>query len=121
MTHRDRDKLEQEQDLVPTRRIVVIGVIGLCVFVGAGVWSATVQRELTGTNRSDTAGRAEHAGEREVGNVFQRPFDKENISAERKLEARKRLDSAGWVDRERGVVHIPIEQAMEIVARKGTL
>lgn len=32
---------------------------------------------------------------------------------------RARLSTYGWVDRQAGVVHIPIERAMEIVAREG--
>jgi hypothetical protein len=31
----------------------------------------------------------------------------------------QRLNSYGWVDKEKGVVHIPIEQAMELVVRRG--
>ena len=32
----------------------------------------------------------------------------------------KRLTSYGWVDRGRGVVHIPIERAMQIIAERGS-
>ena len=32
---------------------------------------------------------------------------------------RQRLESYGWVDRGKGIVHIPIEQAMQAVARQG--
>lgn len=31
----------------------------------------------------------------------------------------QRLDSYGWVDREKGIVHIPIERAMEIQLERG--
>ena len=31
----------------------------------------------------------------------------------------QRLNSYGWVDKEKGVTHIPIEQAMELVVRRG--
>jgi hypothetical protein len=31
----------------------------------------------------------------------------------------QRLHSYGWVDKEKGVAHIPIEQAMELVVRRG--
>jgi hypothetical protein len=31
----------------------------------------------------------------------------------------KHLKSYGWIDREKGVAHIPIERAMEILANKG--
>jgi hypothetical protein len=118
---RDRNKVEQEPDSVPTRRIALIGVVGLLVFAGAALWSSRVQLGLTGTLRSTTAGRAEHAGEREVGIVYQRPFESEGIADVKNVEARKRLESAGWIDREHGVVHVPIEQAMEIIARRGKL
>lgn len=121
MSRRDRDELAQEPDRVPTRRLALIGVAGLLVFAGAALWSSRVQLGLTGSIRSDTAGRAEHAGEREVGMVYQRPFDEESIAAAKNEEARRRLGTAGWVDRERGVVRVPIEQAMEIVARRGKL
>ncbi len=33
--------------------------------------------------------------------------------------ANERLHSYGWVDREAGVIHIPIERAMELVAERG--
>ena len=31
----------------------------------------------------------------------------------------ERLSTYGWIDRQAGVVHMPIERAMEIVAREG--
>jgi hypothetical protein len=33
-------------------------------------------------------------------------------------EKRALLNSSGWVDRERGIAHIPIEQAMDDIARE---
>ncbi|WP_165250332.1 hypothetical protein [Paludisphaera soli] len=35
------------------------------------------------------------------------------------VEARERLDSYGWVDREKKTAHIPIERAIAILAEKG--
>jgi hypothetical protein len=32
---------------------------------------------------------------------------------------RRRLDSYGWIDREHGVIHIPIDRAITIMAEKG--
>jgi len=31
----------------------------------------------------------------------------------------QRLRTAGWIDRQAGVTHIPIEQAMDLVAQRG--
>jgi hypothetical protein len=39
--------------------------------------------------------------------------------AEFAREQRERVEGYGWVDRENGVVRIPIERAMELVAEEG--
>lgn len=36
----------------------------------------------------------------------------------REALARRRLESYGWVDRERGIIHIPIERAMELYTQR---
>ncbi|OLC96545.1 MAG: hypothetical protein AUH86_09440 [Acidobacteria bacterium 13_1_40CM_4_58_4] len=36
-----------------------------------------------------------------------------------RLDEEKKLNSYGWVDQKAGVVHIPIERAMQIVAQRG--
>jgi hypothetical protein len=36
-----------------------------------------------------------------------------------KAQQREHLNTAGWVDRAQGIVHIPIDQAMEQIARQG--
>jgi hypothetical protein len=113
-------ELAQEPDRVPARRLAAIGVAGLLVFAAGALWAATVQRGVTGSIRGDTAPRPALAGQGEVGMVHQTPFG-EGIAAAKNAEARRRLSGAGWVDRDAGVVHVPIEQAMEIVARRGKL
>lgn len=115
-----RDELHQEPDQVSTRRLAAIGVAGLLVFTGAALWSATVQRGITGSVRSDAAPRPALAGQQQVGMVYQVRFDA-SIAAVKNEEARRRLGGAGWVDRDAGVVHIPIEQAMDLIAQRGKL
>jgi hypothetical protein len=115
-----RDKVQQEPDRVPLRRLVGIGTAGLVVFGAGTLWAVSVQRGAVGSVRSDTAPRPEHAGDQEVGMVFQQPFDKP-IAAARNEAARRRLESTGWVDRDGGVAHVPIDQAMDLVVRRGHL
>ena len=115
-----RDELRQEPDRVPARRLAAIGVAALLVFTGGVLWSATVQRGVTGSVRNDTAPRPALAGRQEVGLVYQPRFDA-SIAGAKNEEARRRLGSAGWVDRDAGVVHIPIEQAMDLVVQRGKL
>jgi hypothetical protein len=41
-----------------------------------------------------------------------------DLAALRRVE-QDRLETYGWVDRDHGVVHIPIEQAMRLTAQRG--
>ncbi|HET7675787.1 MAG TPA: hypothetical protein VFL54_09725 [Gammaproteobacteria bacterium] len=36
-----------------------------------------------------------------------------------RIENRQRLHSYGWVDKQRGIVHVPIERAMQLIAEHG--
>jgi hypothetical protein len=113
-------KFLQEPDRVPARRLASIGLAGLLVFSVGAMWATSVQRGATGSVRGDTAPRPALAGKDEVGMVYQPRFAG-SIAAAKNDEARRRLSGAGWVDRDAGVVHVPIERAMEIVAQRGKL
>jgi hypothetical protein len=45
---------------------------------------------------------------------FEAGIDRERLNK----AARKRLDSYGWVDRERGIAHIPLRRAEEIASQE---
>jgi hypothetical protein len=112
--------VRQEEDQIQTVRIVVIGLIAFVAFAVGIYWAVTVQRERTGTIRSDTAPAPAFAGHNEIGMVYQPVFDRgHGIAAERAEAQRKRLDSYGLVDAK--VAHIPIERAMELVIARGKL
>ena len=54
----------------------------------------------------------------EVGNydialVHQRPFDLADLGQRKRLKQQQRLSSYGWVDREKGQIHIPIDVAIQ--------
>ena len=49
-----------------------------------------------------------------MGIVNQRVFDLDQRPREKRLQQMERLRSYGWVDREAGVAHIPIDEAMKM-------
>ena len=57
------------------------------------------------------------AGKAKIGIVEQRLFENANQGLAWREQAYRRLDATGWVDREKGVVHIPIERAMDLVEK----
>jgi hypothetical protein len=54
----------------------------------------------------------------EVSTVKQELFAIPNPLPDAKAQARAQLETFGWVDRARGLVHIPIEAAMDLQARR---
>src|SRR5262249_155977 len=50
----------------------------------------------------------------EVGIVNLRVFALDQRAAQKRLQQMERLRSYGWVDREAGVAHIPVEEAMKM-------
>ncbi len=107
--------VRSEEDRIRTPAIVAVGVGALVVFVLASL--------VTGSYRFAREG--EHGplpvppevGRSKIGLVEQQDFDLA-VRGERDREARReRLGSYGWVDRSTGVAHVPIDLAMELVAK----
>jgi hypothetical protein len=107
-----------EEDIVPSAKIVWVGVIALVVFfigsVVAGFGMLATQRAA---NPDGPAPLPANAGQEKIGIVEQRLFGYANQGIVWQERAQKRLGSTGWVDRDRGIVHIPIDRAMEMVEK----
>ncbi|HUK66482.1 MAG TPA: hypothetical protein VLV17_06605 [Anaeromyxobacteraceae bacterium] len=107
-----------EKDVVPSLRLVLIGVLALAVFfVGSlftGLAMAAIRQSV---NPSGQAALPEAAGRAKIGIVEQRLFEHANQGLAFREEAERRLNSTGWVDRQKGIVHIPIDRAMDMVVK----
>jgi hypothetical protein len=57
-------------------------------------------------------------GQPEIGIVDQVPFDVTRSFQAYKLESLERLSSWGWMDKQKGTVHMPIDRAMELVVQQ---
>lgn len=107
--------VRSEEDHVSTGTAVQIGLGALLVFFLGSLAAVSYLR----------ARQAEHGpqsipaqiGQSKIGLVEQQQFDL--VARGQQLRARQvaRLGSWGWVDRQAGVAHIPIDEAMELVAR----
>ena len=106
-----------EADRVDTWRVAAVGVGSLVLFLVASVvtvhWMYQRQAVL---NPSHPAIPAE-AGQRKIGILEQQLFENSNNAQVLRQRQLERLGRYGWVDRDKGLVHVPIEQAMDLVAR----
>jgi hypothetical protein len=107
----------QSEDHIAFGKVIWVGVISLFLFALGTVWAAAIlhretkrAEEATGQTRQAVLGRAE------IGIVDQVPFNGDHRLADWRKERATRLNGYGWIDRARGVAHVPIERAMEAAA-----
>jgi len=99
------------------KKIIMVGVGSLAVFAVGIIWAYfiwTGQR----TSIEETTGRAAAAtelGKQEIGIVDQVLFSHDNRLDLWKAERAKHLNSYGWIDRSKGVAHMPIGEAIKRV------
>jgi hypothetical protein len=115
-------EIEQEPDVVPKRPIVLalgvaLGVIAACVagtFLMIDWWRAPAHD--TGPRTWQTSRAAPFP--EDVSDVESADFGLPTAAEQQALDARRRLESYGWVDRAAGRVHVPIDVAIELPSRR---
>jgi hypothetical protein len=99
-------------------KIVLIGVVSLAIFAAGVLWAYELMvRRERGIRAAGPARVPSEIGKPEIGIVDQVPFEIDHRLEIWRAERTKRLSTYGWVDRAKGIVHIPIDRAMqEVVA-----
>ena len=104
-----------EEDRINSRAVLMVGFGALAIFVVAGAASVAFIRHSNAV--TPQAALPPEVGQDKIGLVEQQLFDT-NLRGARDAAARRaQLDGYGWVDRQAGVLHIPIARAMELVAQ----
>ena len=107
----------RDVEKLPTKSITVVLAAALFIF-GIGLWAANLERLGNISQLHQDFGEPDHpagVGQPELGIVDQEPFEIEARAQHYRVDALKKLHSYGWVDRPKGVIHIPVEKAMEQV------
>jgi hypothetical protein len=109
-----RPGVRSEEDRISTGKILVVGIASLVIFFIGGL--ATVMfYDAVRAARPGPPVPAE-VGSSKIGMVEQQLFDRSRRGALDRTAREERLRSYGWVDRREGVVHIPVDRAMQLVA-----
>ncbi|MFT3917615.1 MAG: hypothetical protein QM704_27070 [Anaeromyxobacteraceae bacterium] len=113
--HGGHEPVRQEDDRIHTPTIVFVGVASLVVFLVA---SAVAIHYLHGRQAEHgPLAAATEAGKSKIGMVEQDYFDVAVRGERQAASKRERLATWGWVDRDAGTVHMPIDRAMELVSQ----
>jgi len=104
----------QADEHVAGFKIVAVGVIALLVFGAATVWSARIlDRTARTLSPAGPLPVGKEIGKPEIGIVDQTPFETTRGAETYRREALQRLNSYGWVDPQKGVIHVPIDKAID--------
>ncbi|MFZ5468899.1 MAG: hypothetical protein ACOZIN_05615 [Myxococcota bacterium] len=115
-TEREPLTLPAEPERLPWGRMALLGVVSLVVFAAGVAWAAWILYVPTGSLVPSREARLPlGARTHEVGIVDQRLFEQERTAEALGERKRERLSSYGWVDRNKGLIHVPIELAMQWV------
>lgn len=101
-----------EPDVQGVRPLVLTLLLAMLIIVVASValwWGYELIRE---------PGLSAQQGPEAEGQVHLQRHPRQDLTH---LQARmqQRLDSVGWVDRDAGVVHMPIDRAMDLLVQRG--
>jgi hypothetical protein len=109
--------VKQEEDALPARTLLLL--LGatilatlLCIFVADAVLESSEEAVRPGRQFPE----AELEYKDVVSNLELSLIEFRDHGAELAARKRAQLDGYGWVDREQGIVRIPVEKAMEILA-----
>ncbi len=106
--------VRQEEDRIRTGRVVAVGAGALLVFFLASLATLSWLRVRMGDG--PPLPPPPELGRSKIGLVEQQLFDGQTRGGRDRAARLERLGSYGWVDRRAGVVHVPIERAMQLVA-----
>ncbi len=113
--HGGHGAVRSEEDRISTGKIVAVGVGSLVLFFLASLVTSVYQQVRLGEHGPIPI--PPEIGQSKIAMVEQQQFDLA-VRGERDRAARvERLGSYGWVDRSTGVAHVPIDLAMELVAK----
>jgi len=112
--------------------LIALAIVGVIVyFVVTGLYSAlnhyqrvheTPQNPLRPVLETDTRDTDALKVSRAVNQTFPEPRlenDERNELTDFRLQEEGRLNSYGWVDQQAGIMHIPIDRAMQLIAQRG--
>jgi hypothetical protein len=95
-------------------KVVAIGVTALVVFGAATWWSSRIlDRTARRLSPSGPLPVGKEIGKAEIGIVDQTPFETTRGAEHYRREQLQRLNGYGWVDPAKGIIHVPIEKAIE--------
>jgi hypothetical protein len=109
------DTTATQAENLPIGKVITVGLVSLFVFAVGSVWALKIRTAtIEAMNPSGAIGLPANFGAEEQGIVDQIPFELNHWVKDDRAASKKQLHGYGWVDRQAGTIHIPIERAIEL-------
>jgi hypothetical protein len=121
MSEHDKDAVDYERKDVDTESVLHVGAIVAVVTILSSVlvlflFNFMVDQARKADPPNPPLARHEQGRQPPEPRLQEMPF---KDIAELRASERQLLDNSGWVDQKAGIAHIPVADAMKIVAEKG--
>jgi hypothetical protein len=108
-------RVRQEEDLMAGRAITVVAVAVLLLTLAMCFWAAQLLAGYEHAQRPSLRfPEARLPRPTEASDIEQETFGRVPQARIDREQQRRRLHGFGWVERERGVVHVPIDRAIDL-------
>ncbi|HEY3816302.1 MAG TPA: hypothetical protein VGL81_03975 [Polyangiaceae bacterium] len=111
-------EVHQEEDVVPSGRLVRIAVASIVIGAVGVVAAGALLVASAGALKGNMAGPSGPEPARpEISNIEQTPIWDTHAAEDLQRSQQRSLETWGWADRDAGIARIPIERAMDLVTR----
>ncbi len=105
-----------EEDRISSHRVVAVGIGSLLVFLVASLIAIRGMVRERAALLPDGPPRAPaEVGQPKIGIVEQQLYERTRTGPQWKADQLRRLESWGWVDRQKGLAHIPVDSAIDLL------
>jgi hypothetical protein len=109
-------EVRQEEDVVASRSIVKVAVVGLLTGALGVLCAGIILVASTGSLKPSFAGpKGQRPAESQISQVEQTPIRDSRRGLDLREAQKRELERWSWVDRRAGRVTIPIETAIDVV------
>ena len=111
--------VRQEEDRVASGSLIRVGLASIVIGAAGVFFAGAILASQVGTLRPSAAGpHGPRRATRTLSQIEQTPIWETRVGIDLREAQGRELERWGWVDRDAGVAKIPIDQAMDIVARE---
>ena len=113
------ERFQQEPDRSHNFKLIGVTLVALAIGAAGALWTYLILYTHTRALLPHGEDLPPELRQPEVGVVIKTLFNADKRWQDKRLARQEKLRSYGWVDRDKAIIHIPIDQAIDQYLRSG--